>query len=205
MWEGGLRVPAIAHWPGIIEPGSISAEPINSMDLFTTFIDLAGGQVPADRYIDGKNIKRILLPGQVPPSSPIHDIMFFFCDDLLMAVRYKQLKIYHRVFPVASEEQMDQLCNNGVPRIDYYFAETCLESIKLDWPLIFNVEEDPGEDHPLDPEEYALEVAEADRLLVDYRQTLPKNPQRLFNAWDVQTSVGPCCNPPYCFCNYPSQ
>ena len=72
-------MPAFAHWPGVIGPGSVSAEPISSMDLFTTFIDLAGGEIPTDRHIDGKNIKDVLL-GQGPSSAPIHDIMFFFCQ-----------------------------------------------------------------------------------------------------------------------------
>lgn len=42
FWEGGIRVPSIAWWPGTIHPGSSSHEPLNSMDLYPTLLDLAG-------------------------------------------------------------------------------------------------------------------------------------------------------------------
>src|SRR5690606_28655273 len=42
-WEGGMRVPGIAYWPGRITPGSLNASRASTLDLFPTFLRLAGG------------------------------------------------------------------------------------------------------------------------------------------------------------------
>lgn len=54
-WEGGVRVPGIAYWKGMIAPGRESDGLFDLMDLFNTCVDLAGAadKVPQDRYIDG--------------------------------------------------------------------------------------------------------------------------------------------------------
>jgi arylsulfatase A-like enzyme len=65
-YEGGIRVPAIARWPGEIAPGSLCAEPLWSMDLLPTFVAAAGGTPPADRVLDGIDIGP-LLAGQPAP------------------------------------------------------------------------------------------------------------------------------------------
>jgi arylsulfatase A-like enzyme len=51
MYEGGLRVPAAARWPGVIAPGSSSDRMTPTMDIFATACDVAGVRPPAD--IDG--------------------------------------------------------------------------------------------------------------------------------------------------------
>ncbi|MBW2423243.1 MAG: sulfatase-like hydrolase/transferase, partial [Deltaproteobacteria bacterium] len=53
--EGGVRVPAQAWWPGMIEPGQIPGDIIHETDLFTTFARIAGAtkHIPTDRVIDG--------------------------------------------------------------------------------------------------------------------------------------------------------
>lgn len=63
--EGGVRVPAFAHWPGMIEPGSLPGDMIHITDLFTTFASLAGAldNVPTDRVIDGLDQTALLLNG----------------------------------------------------------------------------------------------------------------------------------------------
>jgi arylsulfatase A-like enzyme len=47
IWEAGHRVPFFARWPGKIEAGSSSAEPICHVDFFATAASLAGTQLPA--------------------------------------------------------------------------------------------------------------------------------------------------------------
>ncbi|MCM2311260.1 MAG: sulfatase-like hydrolase/transferase, partial [Steroidobacteraceae bacterium] len=53
-WEGGVRVPGIAYWPGMIRPGRESDGLFDLGDLFATALTLAGAadKVPSDRYID---------------------------------------------------------------------------------------------------------------------------------------------------------
>ena len=54
-WEGGIRVPGVAYWHGMIKPGRESDELFDLMDLFNTSLALAGAidKMPTDRYIDG--------------------------------------------------------------------------------------------------------------------------------------------------------
>lgn len=54
--EAGYRVPGIICWPGRVKPGSISAEPVCSLDLLPTACALAGIEPPRDRALDGANI-----------------------------------------------------------------------------------------------------------------------------------------------------
>jgi arylsulfatase len=63
--EGGVRVPAFAWWPGVIEPGQIVGDMIHETDLYTTFAKLAGATdaIPTDRIVDGIDQTALLLNG----------------------------------------------------------------------------------------------------------------------------------------------
>ena len=74
LWEGGIRVPAIACWPGYIQPESDIDTRLWSLDLFPTCAKLANVDMPADRFIDGKNFLPNLLDASV--ASP-HATLYF--------------------------------------------------------------------------------------------------------------------------------
>jgi len=63
--EGGVRVPAFAWWPGVIEPGQLVGDIIHETDLFTTFARLGGAReyIPSDRVIDGVDQTALLMKG----------------------------------------------------------------------------------------------------------------------------------------------
>ncbi len=65
IWEGGIRVPAFAVWPGVIESGQIVGDMITVHDLFTTFAKLGGAmdKIPTDRIIDGIDQTAVFLYG----------------------------------------------------------------------------------------------------------------------------------------------
>ena len=52
-YEGGIRVPGLARWPGHIQPGSVSDIPVIGTDIFSTVLDMVDLPLPADRTIDG--------------------------------------------------------------------------------------------------------------------------------------------------------
>ena len=60
-WEGGQRVPMIAHWPGTVPAGTTCDTLVTSMDILPTFANLAGTSAPQDRKIDGHDIHSILF------------------------------------------------------------------------------------------------------------------------------------------------
>lgn len=60
-WEGGIRVPGIFRWPGVLPAGRVISEPTSLMDIYPTVVHLAGGVVPQDRY---KQVSLFLLFSQ---------------------------------------------------------------------------------------------------------------------------------------------
>jgi len=84
-WEGGMRVPTIAWWPGKI-PAGTSTDAITGMfDVLPTLVKLSGGAVPADHKIDGGDIWP-LLAGEAGAKSP-HDVFYYFNGFRLEGVR----------------------------------------------------------------------------------------------------------------------
>lgn len=59
-YEGGVRVPLIARWPGQIPAGLVSSEIAANIDILPTFAELADARVPQDRTIDGRSIWNLL-------------------------------------------------------------------------------------------------------------------------------------------------
>jgi arylsulfatase A len=56
LWEGGIRVPAFARWPGRIPAGVSTAEVMHLTDLLPTFVEAAGGKVDPAWHVDGANL-----------------------------------------------------------------------------------------------------------------------------------------------------
>jgi arylsulfatase len=63
-YEGALRVPFAARWPGKIEAGRASDEIVHAMDLYPTIAAICGGEVPEDRVIDGIDMTGFLIGEQ---------------------------------------------------------------------------------------------------------------------------------------------
>ena len=55
-FEGGIRVPTVMHWSGVIKPGSVNNEIAGIIDLLPTFCEIAGVEPPKDRVIDGVSL-----------------------------------------------------------------------------------------------------------------------------------------------------
>jgi arylsulfatase A-like enzyme len=69
LLEGGLRVPAIVRWPGVVQPGSRSEAPIMSMDWLPTFVAAGGGRQDPAFPSDGVDIGPALRGGALPERS----------------------------------------------------------------------------------------------------------------------------------------
>lgn len=63
FYEGGIRVPYIFRWKGTVPPGTTSGEPIHSIDLYPTLLELAGTEPPAGHPIDGTSYADFLKGG----------------------------------------------------------------------------------------------------------------------------------------------
>lgn len=64
-YEGGIRVPFFARWPGVIRPGTRSGIPVTQVDLYPTLLEAAGAAVPADLPLDGESLLPVLRSQRV--------------------------------------------------------------------------------------------------------------------------------------------
>ena len=90
-WEGGMRVPTIARWPGKIPADTQTLAITGMIDILPTFVQLAGGKPPTDRKIDGSDIWP-LLAGEADAKSP-HDSYLYYRGFELQAVRAGDWKL----------------------------------------------------------------------------------------------------------------
>jgi len=90
-WDGGVRVPFIARWPGKVPAGSVCKEPAMTIDLLPTLAKLADAPLPK-LPIDGKDIGP-LLRGEANAQSP-HEALFFYWGRELQAVRSGNWKLH---------------------------------------------------------------------------------------------------------------
>jgi arylsulfatase A-like enzyme len=102
-FEGGMREPTIAWWPGRIAAGSSSDAVTANIDVLPTFVTLAGGKVPAEPKIDGADLSPLLLGKS--KESP-RDAHFYFSGNRLEAVRAGKWKL-----AIAAQSE-----NNGKPK-----------------------------------------------------------------------------------------
>ena len=90
-FEGGVRVPFVARWPGHIPVGSVCHEPAMTIDLFPTLAAVVGAQLPK-LSIDGKNISALLANARGAKSP--HDFFAFYWGQELQAVRAGKWKLH---------------------------------------------------------------------------------------------------------------
>ena len=91
-WEGGLRVPCIMRAPGRIPAGAVCAELACTMDLLPTIAKLAGGKAPADRIIDGDDIKDLIHGVEGAKSQKT--AFYYYQQTRLQAVRSGRWKLH---------------------------------------------------------------------------------------------------------------
>jgi uncharacterized sulfatase len=127
-WEGGVRAPAIFWRPGTIAPGVVT-DLGSSLDVLPTVAALAGVEVPADRRLDGVDLRATLERKEPSPRSEI----YYYWDSELRAVRKGRYKAHFITSGAYGE---------GAPRAMH------------DPPLLFDLAVDPSErfdvaaDHP---------------------------------------------------------
>lgn len=129
-FEGGVRVPFVARWPGTIPAGLVCREPVMTIDLLPTVARLTGAALPK-LPIDGKDVSP-LLRGAAGAKSP-HEALYFYWDRHLQAVRSGPWKLH---FPHPYRTLTGKPGSGGKPG-PYAQAQVGL--------VLFNLEKDQGE------------------------------------------------------------
>ena len=74
VYEGGVRVPFLLRWPGRIPAGTVSDEPVISIDAFATILSAARVEGPRDRVIDSRDIVSVLTGKR---AGPLHEALYW--------------------------------------------------------------------------------------------------------------------------------
>ncbi len=144
-WEGGMREPGIAWWPGKIKP-AVNRELACNVDLLPTFCHLAGAPVPNDRVLDGVDMTPMLLA----TGKSQRDVIFYYRGTKLYAVRKGAYKAHYITQSAYGKDK---------PELH-------------DPPALYNLERDPSEqfevakDHPEVLADIAKEVEQHRAKLV---------------------------------------
>lgn len=126
-WEGGMREPMIAWWPGKIAP-STTQSLATTMDIYATAVKLAGGSLPTDREMDGVDLSPLFSD----PTATIRDEVLYYLGAQVFAVRKGPWKMHLKT-------------------LNPYIGE---QAVAHDPPLLYHLEHDPSErfdlaeDHP---------------------------------------------------------
>ncbi|MBI3192355.1 MAG: sulfatase-like hydrolase/transferase, partial [Pedosphaera parvula] len=145
-WEGGMREPGIAWWPGRIKAGAVTGELASTMDLYTTCLTLAGVPVPQDRVVDGVDMAPILFHN----GRSNRDVYFYYRGTQLYAVRKGPYKAHYLTRSAYGKDPV----------------------VKHDPPALYHLGHDPSEqfdvskDHPEVLADIAREVARHQAKLV---------------------------------------
>ncbi len=156
--EGSLRVPGMIKWPGKIAPRASNGM-VSIHDFFPTLASIIGAPVPTDRPIDGVD-QSAFFTGQQASSK--RDSLITFIGEEIVAVRWKQYRIYPKQF----------ISSAGIPSMGGlagYRAELG------GYPAIFNIELDTREELNLDASD-AWVIAPYMRLIGAYQQSLETYP-----------------------------
>ena len=113
-WEGGVRVPTIAWWPGKIAPGSVCDAVAGTIDLLPTAVALAGGTVPAQPVIDGRDLSPLLF-GKTKESQ--REAHYYFAGYNIQAVRQGPWKLAIAAQPRSMGQNTDPDASGNAPRL----------------------------------------------------------------------------------------
>ncbi|MHC4879499.1 MAG: sulfatase family protein [Planctomycetota bacterium] len=91
-FEGGVRVPTILWGPGRVPAGTTCDSIATTLDVLPTLAGLAGAEVPADRVIDGEDIRH-LFHGEFDKADP-NKAFFYYLRVHLQAVRQGNWKLH---------------------------------------------------------------------------------------------------------------
>jgi arylsulfatase len=162
-YEGGMRVPDIAWWPGTIKPNVISHAVATTMDLFPTVLNLAKVDIPKDRPIDGNDITD-LLTGK---KDKVTDIVYYYHLDRLQAIRkgpWKAHFITQRSYSQVAPQEHNP-------------------------PLLYNIEVDPSEQYDIAKNHPEI-IEELKNVFEEHQRNLIKAPAELDKLIDKKVTAG---------------
>ena len=149
-WEGGYRVPAIAWMPGSIKEKTTCNAIGSTLDLFPTFLSMAGINGVPEIILDGYDISNTFFENKV-----VRELVHYYRQDELVALRKGSWKIFIKDPNPWNDDYSDQ-----------------------DLPLLFNIEQDPSERFNI-AEDHPKIISELSQLAQEHIAKVVKGPSQL--------------------------
>ncbi len=148
-YEGGLRVPCIAYWPGVIQEGINTSVVAHAMDWYPTLASLAGISIPEGVVLDGRDLSSLLI-GETN-TIPAFNKDISLNAEIPLRREFQLAREWENVF--TREEYLNAFFYHGS-----HGALAAVRSGK--WKLalhpdlkLYNLEKDPGEHVPVNNRE----------------------------------------------------
>lgn len=199
LYDGGIRVPLIARWPGQFEPGSVRDELVSSIDLAATSLALAG--IPVPDHMEG----RVFLGAGKTPDREYVFAARDRCDetvDRIRAVRDKRYKYIRNYYPDRPYMQLNRYKETSYPIWRQLLRlRKAGELDAADYPFLaqtrppeelYDTLEDPGELHNLaasaDHQQILTRMASALDLWIQHTGDQGEQPEdpAIAAAWDAR-------------------
>ncbi len=169
LYEGGIRVPLIVRWPGVIAPGSTCTEPVISTDFFRTLGAIAGAEAPSG--VDGLS----LLPLFRNEGKLGRDALFFHYPH------------YHRLTsdtpPMEHPVTPHGAIRSGKFKLIEWFEESLANPASPRAYSLFDLEDDPGEARDLSNSD-PVTTRRLARRLREWRESVGAQMPTLNAAYD---------------------
>lgn len=121
-FEGGVRVPGIAYWKGVIKPGRESDDVFDLLDLYGTSLRLGGvsyDKLPSDMYFDFVDQTSFLLHDEGLSN---REAVYFWWNTTLMGCRMREYKLHFKVvLPETTNMQIDMATIQDVGLAPWFF------------------------------------------------------------------------------------
>ncbi|NQT87143.1 sulfatase [bacterium] len=150
-WEGGMREPTLAWWPGVIPEGRLCTGLGSTLDILPTCLELAGLKAPSDRILDGVS----LMPMLTGKGKSGRDAMFFYRGAKLYAVRKGPWKMHF----------ITQAGYRDKPVVH-------------DPPALYHLDNDPSEQFDVSKKNPQV-IEELRKVVIEHRATLKAPPSQL--------------------------
>ena len=192
-WEGGLRVPGLMWWPGVIAP-QVRQEVASTLDVFATVSEAVGLALPMGRITDSVSLLPLVTgKSMVAP----RNASFFYAGATLMAVRFGPYKA-HLVTTTPNEPhagpERNFLVQSGCDHAPY--------GVQDPW-LYFDVEQDPGEMYTLKGLDVGITRA-VEAAVAAHRQQMGIPPPGILDHSCKDTDCRVCCDhAKHCTCTPP--
>lgn len=186
-YEGGIREPFIARWPGVTKPGSRCDVPVISLDLFPTFLAAAGAAAPAGKTLDGES----LLPLFNGQGTLKRQAIFWhfpgYLDNPVIRGRELDVRTGFRTRPVT-------VIHKGDWKLHLFLEEWQLDGGRTKLATnhaveLYNLKDDIGERHDLAGQNTAKRDELLDDLLAWHQSVMARLPCQSNPDYDPNVTV----------------